>query len=179
MPTRHVLPGVSLGRISLPSIEGPVHFEPFGALFVSDEDGEFAVENPIRDTFKTTFAARLIMGFHQKGRDERKTKTELERAYKRRFQEAMQLVRDVRKEQTGSAAASFVAQEGLFTHATGEIVQEKGVQIIIINFGQGERVFAKQIEALADALREYFHQESILVEIQKNGRTLRSHDVRA
>jgi|SRR5579883_254233 len=77
----------------------------------------------------------------------------------------------IRKQQGAMPDASFLAQRGVYTQSKdGKVITESSVQIIIIDFeGRSKESFAKDVNALASGLREHFHQESVIVEVQERG----------
>jgi hypoxanthine-guanine phosphoribosyltransferase len=55
---------------------------------------------------------------------------------------------------------------------TGEVVEEKGAQVIVLNLeGVPEAEFKKNMAELAETIAKKFHQEQVVVEIQKGGIT--------
>ena len=84
----------------------------------------------------------------------------------------------------GDPGASFLSQRGLYRHDAGGIVDEPGAQVVIINVERvmpnGKKIsvsprrFEKDVERLSEDIATTFDQESVIVEIQKNGITQRS-----
>lgn len=141
-------------------------FQPEGPLDIVTSESELGA-NPFNWKSKDTWAARIIVGFKRKG----KRALTLNRL--------VTLVRQLRTEQVGDPAATFVSQRGIYKHQTprGEIVDEPGAQIIIINtpnLGTTPRAFVKQMEELSEDIATELDQEEVIVEIQRNGLTQRS-----
>lgn len=120
-------------------------------------------ENPVRWDSKVTWAARVIVGFKRKG------KRPITLA------QLVRLVREIHIEQVGDPGSSFLRQRGLYRHDSGSIVDEPGAQVVIFNVsGVSPKTFEKQIEQLAEDVATEFDQESVIVEIQRNGVTQRT-----
>jgi len=84
------------------------------------------------------------------------------------------LIRVVRKalRDAGEAEdASFVYQQGVYTHDDGTgVVQEQGAQVILLNIaGVPARTFQKEMVRLANVILDELEQESVIVQIQKDG----------
>lgn len=104
-----------------------------------------------------TFSARLFVGFNVGD----KTVYEMK--------DLVALVRQVREQQTGDPSASFVYQHGIYKHEAGQIVEEPGAQVIIINMGSSPEQFIAQMVELAESIARDMSQEEVVVEIQRNG----------
>lgn len=142
--------------------EGPIELVSSASL----------AQNPVKWDSRETWAARVIVGFKRKGK---KPVT---------MNQLVKLVRKIRLEQVGDPGVSFLAQRGLFRHDSGTLVDEPGAQVVIINvervFPDGHKVevspeeFERQIEELSEDIATRLEQESVIVEIQKNGITQRT-----
>jgi hypothetical protein len=108
-----------------------------------------------------TWAARIIVGFKRQGKRQ-VTMNQLVR-----------IVRRMRQEQVGNPSSTFLSQRGLYRHSdTGEVVDEPGAQVILINlsaFKTSSGEFEEQVEAIAEAIVEELEQNEVIVEIQRNG----------
>ena len=74
--------------------------------------------------------------------------------------------------------ASFISQDGLWTDQ-GRLKPEKSVQVVILNLDhegnpihKTRRYFESSVGRLSEALRKQFRQETVIVDIQANGRTV-------
>ena len=118
--------------------------------------------NPELWSSTETLAARLFVGFNV-GKEAVWSVDDL-----------IEIVKRVRLEQIGDASASFIAQQGIYQHADPALgmVVEHGAQVIIINMAD---LSAKDCEhemvRLAEVIAIDLEQESVIVEIQKNGIT--------
>lgn len=147
-------------------------FRPEGKFEVVGSDEAVAQDNPIKWGSRETWAARVIVGFKRRGK---KPIT---------MSQLVRLVRKIRLEQVGDPGATFLAQRGLYRHDAGGIVDEPGAQVVIFNADRvmpnGKKVavtprrFEKDIEKLSEDIATVFDQESVIVEIQKNGITQRT-----
>jgi len=80
------------------------------------------------------------------------------------------IVKRVRVAQVGDPGASFITQRGLFKSASGRIVPEKSVQVIILSiYGETRKSFKENIAELAETIRGKFDQDMVTVEIQRDG----------
>jgi hypothetical protein len=104
-----------------------------------------------------TYSARLFVGFNIG------TDTVFE------MKDLVALVREVREAQVDDPSSSFVYQHGIYKHHSGEVVEEPGAQVIIINMGASPKVFARQMVELAERICDEMSQEEVVVEIQHNG----------
>jgi len=144
-------------------------FYPKGAMQLH---GNRAVleENPENWFSRSTYSARLIVGFERKGKRD-VTMNQLVR-----------IVRRVRKEQVGDQGATFLSQRGVYQRTKKEVVDEPGAQVVIINtpnMKSSPAKFAKQMLELAETLAAELGQDEVIVEIQKNGIAQRTAGVRA
>jgi hypothetical protein len=79
-------------------------------------------------------------------------------------------VRRVREQQTGDPSSSFVYQRGIYRHRSGEVVEEPGAQVIIINTsGATPAEWEEQMVALGESIADDLDQEEVVVELQRNG----------
>ena len=104
-----------------------------------------------------TYSARMFVGFNV-GR---------ETVYS--MEDLVDLVRRVREQQTGDPSSSFVYQRGVYKHGSGEVVEEPGAQVIIINMGASPEGFQREMVELAERICEAMQQEEVVLEIQRNG----------
>ena len=115
-----------------------------------------------------TYAARIIVGFKRKGK----------RAAT--LDSLVRVVRRVRQEQVGDPSSSFLTQRGIYRHGSGKIVDEPGAQVVLINvpqFNTTPKKFEAQVEELAEAIVVTLEQDEVIVEIQRDGRVVRSFGV--
>lgn len=141
-------------------------FRPQGPLELVGKPRLALNDNPFNwEDSGPTWGARVIVGFNRRGR----------RAVT--MNQLVRLVRRIRLEQVGDPAATFVAQRGLYRHGTGEIVDEPGAQVILINtpnLGTTPAQFEKQVEKLSEDIATELGQDEVIVEIQENGFTRRT-----
>ena len=104
-----------------------------------------------------TYSARLFVGFNV-GQE-----TIFE------MKDLVEVVRQVREKQVGDPSSSFVYQHGIYKHQAGDIVEEPGAQVIIINMDASAKDFVAQMIALAETIARDMSQEEVVVEIQRNG----------
>ena len=104
-----------------------------------------------------TWSARLFVGFN----------VGQETVYE--MDDLVDLVRRVRERQTDDPSSSFVYQKGIYKHHSGEVVEEPGAQVILINLGATPEQFEKQMVELAEAIADEMSQEEVVVELQRNG----------
>ena len=104
-----------------------------------------------------TYSARLFVGFNVG------TETVYEMG------DLVSIVRHVRERQVGDPSSSFVYQHGIYKHQAGEIVEEPGAQVIIINMDASPEAFIAQMVDLAESIAREMSQEEVVVEIQRNG----------
>ena len=131
-------------------------FRPTGDL---QEHGAWLSVNPAAKQKRGLLSGRIIVGFNV-GRRRVWTLARL-----------MKLVRQLRLAQGAAPSAPFLAQHGIYRHDAGAIGTEKGAQVILFNFG-GLKLedFAAKMLGLAKEVAIRFKQESVYVEIQKDGR---------
>lgn len=105
-----------------------------------------------------TWSARLFVGFNVGG------ETVWDMA------DLIDTVRRKREGQTGDPSSSFVYQRGIYRHRSGEVVEEPGAQVIIINTsGASPAEWEEQMVALGEAIADELDQEEVVVELQRNG----------
>lgn len=104
-----------------------------------------------------TWSARLFVGFNVG----QKTVYEMD--------DLIAVVRRVREQQTDDPSSSFVYQRGIYKHHSGEVVEEPGAQVIIINMGASAAKFEQQMIELGEAIATTMDQEEVVVEVQRNG----------
>lgn len=139
-------------------------FHPNGVIQVIGNRRMFS--NPVLETFDETFAARVIVGFNRLGKRAVTVK------------QLISIVREVRTEQVGNPSSSFLLQRGIYQHRSGEIVEEPGAQVMIIDVtGATQKEFERQMVELAEVIAEELEQESVIVELQRNGITQRTLSV--
>jgi len=121
--------------------------------------GEALEPNPeLRDYGKVTWSARLIVGFKRRGK---KAAT---------LNQLVKIVRETRTKQTGNPSSTFLMQRGIYRHDdSGEVVDEPGAQVLIINMGASQKDFEKQMTELAEVIAVKLDQAEVIVEIQRNG----------
>lgn len=91
----------------------------------------------------------------------------------------IRIVKRVRRKQTGSPDATFIFQKGVYTHQEGPLkgqsVTEDGAQAVLLNLdGTSVRRFYADIIELAEIIREEMQQEMVIVDVQKNGISVRT-----
>jgi hypothetical protein len=144
-------------------------FEPNGAVGSHGPD-----LHPNKRDWQTDaplYAARIFVGFNV-GDEPRWTMDDL-----------VPIVKRVRTEQVGSPDSSFLYQRGVYAHQRAgdtTVADEQGAQIIILNVPDFETEpdeFESQIVQLAEIIAEQLLQETVIVEIQRAGQTLRTISV--
>ena len=156
-------------RLSWNHKNGGGSFTPSGKL---ECHGDRAIlVNPRRwESEADTWSARIIVGFRPK--DAPPSLRLTERDAKEKEDLLVRLVRLTREAQVGDPGATFLTQRGLYRHVeSGEVVDEPGMQVILINTAEGvtPKQFERQVEDLAELIADKFDQEEVIVEIQKNG----------
>lgn len=119
--------------------------------------GERLRANRVSWEASDTYSARLFVGFNVGA----KTVWEMD--------DLLAVVREVRERQTGNPASSFLYQKGIHKHQSGQIVEEPGAQVIVINMGSSPKEFIEQMLELAEQVADQLKQEEVVLEIQKNG----------
>lgn len=89
------------------------------------------------------------------------------------------LFRSLRSNQRNDAGklmpldASFVIQKGLYTHGGevgGKLIYENSCQLIVLGlYGESEPVFIQNMQEVAGNIARHFKQETVILEIQRNG----------
>lgn len=76
----------------------------------------------------------------------------------------------VRKKQGKGADGSFLAQKGIYEDRQGRTIEEPSVQIILIDLtGADDKTWTREMTELAQTLCTKFHQETVILEIQRRG----------
>lgn len=153
-------------RLSWTNKNGGGSFAPSGKL---ECHGDASVlSNPRRwESEADTWSARVIVGFRP-----RDAPPDLKVDARQKEDLLVRLVRQTREAQVGDPGATFLTQRGLYRHVeSGEVVDEPGMQVILINTTEGvtPKQFERQVEDLAELVADKFDQEEVIVEIQKNG----------
>ena len=136
---------------------GPFHFKKgsFRPLGQIHHQGPF--RNPAEWEKNEVWSARLIVGFNVAG----VATWDLE--------DLITLVRSVREAQVGDPSSTFLAQKGIYKHFDGTVVEEEGGQVIIFKLGGTPEDFEKQMVELAETIARQFQQETVILELQKDG----------
>ena len=82
--------------------------------------------------------------------------------------DVIDIVYKVRKKQGASGDVSVLAQRGIYEDSQNRRIDEKSVQVIVLNLS-GDKDFVKKAQALGEELRARLKQERVLIEIQKGG----------
>lgn len=176
-----------IGRRTIKTPKRTIHFNPSGPI---ETHGRQIFKkgpnyNPPTWSSRVTYAARLFVGFCVGGE------------VCHTMDELVALVRAVRRRQGKPEDSTFIAQRGVYTHSYGEhqgrVVDEPGAQIIIIDSqleeSQSPSVFAgtdpgpeteaeqlarleEEMIFLSEEIAQGFRQESVILEIQRNGAVL-------
>ena len=163
---------------SFPNPNGATRFNPTGKIEQCAQ-GDALIKNPPTWRAAVVYAARIFVGF-KVGDEERWSLDDL-----------VKLVRRTRKEKGAPEDSTFLAQRGVYTHRDGRVVDEPGGQVIIFDGGPKEKsespsVFAgtdpgpeteseqlarfeEEMIALSETIAWSFEQESVILEIQRNG----------
>lgn len=141
-------------------------FYPNGTLQLHGEASY--LDNPrIWQGDPVIYSARIIMGLKRRKRPNVK------------LSEVVSHVRRVRTKQVKDPSSTFLLQRGLYKHErTGEVIDEPGVQIILLNVPPLKvrvPLFRQHVAELAESLARTFQQESVIVEIQRNGVTVQTY----
>jgi len=156
-------------RLSWNKKNGGGSFTPSGRLVCHGDRS--ILTNPRRwQSEADTWSARIVVGFRPKDAPPSFRITEREAKHKEDL--LVYLVRRTREAQVGDPGATFLTQRGLYRHVeSGEVVDEPGMQVILINTAEGvtPKQFERQVEDLAELIATKFDQEEVIVEIQKNG----------
>ncbi|CAK0779605.1 hypothetical protein CCP2SC5_920014 [Azospirillaceae bacterium] len=89
----------------------------------------------------------------------------------------IRIVRKARKDQTGFADSTFVAQKGFYTYEgegkyKGKLTKEPGAQVVIFNVGKGAkplRIFRKHIMELSVFICKVMKQEKVITDFYEDG----------
>ncbi len=116
-------------------------------------------DNPNLWRSKHTLAARIFVGFKVGNRT------------KWKMDDVVDIVRKVRTKQSGDPSSTFIAQRGIYKHSDGSgVVDEAGAQVILIDsHGTKMNKWREDVLKLAEIIAKKLQQESVVVEIQKNG----------
>jgi hypothetical protein len=133
-----------------------VEFRPTGKVIEVGEVPQLEA-NPVKRHAATPLTARLFVGLS----------VGQERAWT--VEDVINVTQEVRLRQKEAPDASFLVQRGLYTDRSSEIVREDSVQVVLFNFGDDMAVFEAQMVELAEELIDRLRQETIYVELQKNG----------
>jgi len=108
-----------------------------------------------------TYAATLYVGFSV---GDKPTWT---------MKQLVPLVKKIRKQQVGHPDSTFLYQRGVYTHKSdGKVITEDGAQVILLNVDPVTRKFyefRRHMITLAETIAKKFKQETIIVNIEKNG----------
>lgn len=134
-------------------------FNPSRKFVYSDNDYR---KNPVIGTEaeirKPLFAGKITVGFNVGD-----TPTWY-------LDDLIKLTRAYLKETKQTEDSTFIAQKGVYTHESGHVIQENGGQIVILDFaGRSEKVFSDDMIRLAELICTEFSQETVVLEIQRNG----------
>jgi len=143
-------------------------FHPNGDLYYYGDgfeknESRWRTTNPI-------WSARIFVGLEEvRGRRE-----VADRKAERKLDELIDLVRDVRTDQSGDPASSFLYQRGLYTHQEpgrkGQVVEDFGAQVVIIGTpGMPRQDFEQQMVELAESIAAEFDQEEVILDLQRGG----------
>lgn len=118
--------------------------------------------NPIKWTGgEVTYSANLFVGFSV-GNCPRWTMADL-----------VKLVKQVRRRQVKHPDSSFIYQKGVYTHESdGTVVTEDAAQVVLLNVPpmlKKFNTFRNHMIRLAETICRKFHQETVIVRIDKNG----------
>lgn len=88
--------------------------------------------------------------------------------------DVVKIVRSIRTKQSGDPSSTFVAQRGIYKHSDSDmVVDEPGAQIILIDsHGTKMREWRHEMMELAEDIAKKLQQESVVLEIQKNGQSV-------
>lgn len=146
---------------------GPGSFRPNGKLQIVGNRKNLEANPAAWESEEGTLAARLFVGFNV---GDKPTYT---------VDDLVSIVRGVRERQFRSPDSSFLVQKGIYTsRKTGDVVEEDGAQVIILNlYGASAKEFTAEMAELAEAIVHAFHQEEVVVEIQQSGITKKTFGV--
>lgn len=134
----------------------PGEFRPAGNL-----SRHGTARNPATWSSTDTLSGRLFVGFNV-GAEPRWSVEDL-----------IPIVLSVRERQTGDPSATFMTQRGIYKHHDPDagVVVEDGAQVIIFHGGgpDDQEAFEDQLVELAEVIGAKLQQESVIVEVQRNG----------
>lgn len=161
MPAYPFNPGIFYWTPPKPYASGS--FRPNGRFTKHGDIGEW-VGNPSNWESDEIIVGRLIVGFS------------VGQVPTYSGEDLIAIVERVRTAQSGDPSASFVAQRGIYqSRKTGEVVVEDGAQVFIINtHGLALEAFIDQMVELAETVARELQQEEVILEIQRNGLSLKT-----
>jgi|SRR3972149_3458213 len=122
------------------------------------------LSNPLEHIASVTWSARLIIGF------------DVGHKPTWNLSDIVKLVKKHRKDQGADPDATFFATRGLYTerkHTRGKtrsrVIDENGCQVVIINLGEPQTLFRKEMIEMAEKLTRELKQDKIYLEFQRNG----------
>lgn len=144
-------------------------FTPNGGLHVHGE-GELQPNRQLWSDDKPLLAARIFIGFKVGNR------------VRWKLDDVVKIVKRVRANQVGNPSSTFLLQRGIYAHSPDaggarEVVDEPGAQVIIINtpdLNTSARDFQEQMTELSEELATRLKQESVILEIQRGGLTVKT-----
>ena len=147
------------GRAFIQTPTGVLRFNPKGKAML------FGMNPAHADIYGIpSNAARMFVGFNV-GKKPTHNVNQLSKLYQRE--------RAKQKNDKGDSLppdASFVIQKGLYTSPVDGIVYENSVQLIVLSlFGESEKIFTDNMIEIAGVVARDFHQEVVILEMQKYG----------
>jgi hypothetical protein len=126
--------------------------------------------NPLAEEYDTTFAARLFVGLGVLGGKELPIQ-KLIAATRKFLREPIKVGKTVYNVGEDS---SYISQKGVYKYeADGKVYEENSAQVIIIDTqGTPQSVWRSIMISLGEYLCRALRQESVYVELQKNGLVL-------
>jgi hypothetical protein len=151
----------------------PIHiprkgsFYPRGSVVVGHKGRR---RNPLAEEYDTTFAARLFVGLGVLGGKELPIQ-KLIAATRKFLREPIKVGKTVYNVGEDS---SYISQKGVYKYeADGKVYEENSAQVIIIDTqGTPQSVWRSIMISLGEYLCRALRQESVYVELQKNGLVL-------
>ncbi len=138
----------------------PGSFRPLGApVYVPERASLGEALEAVEWRSRETLAARLFVGFS------------VGSVPTYSLQDLIDIVREARERDTpDDPSASFIAQRGIYRYRAGDVVEEDGGQVIVIDTqGLPPERFEAQVVGLAEEICRRMRQELVVVELQKNG----------
>lgn len=138
-------------------------FRPNGKLeLIVDPDAARPNPSTWKSSGNRTMAARLFVGFNVGNKPTWS------------MGDLVHIVRRVRAAQHQRQDASFVAQKGIYTHASpgkkAKIIEEKGAQVVLIRMpGETESAFRQHTIELAEQIASSMKQAEVVLELQRGG----------